>query len=311
MKRILNHSRALFVKYLTFRNTLKQFVTLNKLLNDKTRFKSYYRTLENKAIFTYRHVPSVFLLSSLLFIISCEPKQNTLTIKFVPFYGEQALNCKKSFEQNDQNWLISHLEFYSYNFQVKDHNNQWHQAALKVNQGQHPQVTLIGGICGQQQNWTINLTTSTPIKNIAGIKFRLGLPFELNHVNPLTQLEPLNNSSMFWTWQTGFKFARIELYDKDKQWVFHQGSTGCSSSSAVRAPKQPCKNLNDAEITLDFSSATNQNNEMSVVFDLKALLKNIDMINDNNCQSSPDSEFCNQLLSRMGVNEQATVFRIE
>ena len=77
------------------------------------------------------------------------------------------------------------------------------------------------------------------------------VPFALNHANPLTATAPLDRSELFWTWQAGHKFLRVDLLDAGREWSFHLGSTGCSSASALRPPAAPCAqpNVMRVEIT--------------------------------------------------------------
>jgi uncharacterized repeat protein (TIGR04052 family) len=83
-----------------------------------------------------------------------------------------------------------------------------------------------------------------------GVRFSLGVPFELNHGNQLTAEPPLNRPEMFWSWQSGYKFLRIELTDAEHAGAFHLGSTGCSSASALRPPQQPCAQPNVIRVEL-------------------------------------------------------------
>lgn len=84
-----------------------------------------------------------------------------------------------------------------------------------------------------------------------GIRFSIGVPFALNHANPLTAPAPLDRSELFWTWQSGHKFLRVDLLDAGREWSFHLGSTGCTSPSALRPPATPCAqpNVMRVEIT--------------------------------------------------------------
>jgi uncharacterized repeat protein (TIGR04052 family) len=84
----------------------------------------------------------------------------------------------------------------------------------------------------------------------SGIRLTVGVPFELNHSNPLTAAPPLDRGEMFWNWQSGHKFLRADLAVASREWSFHLGSTGCSSASALRPPAQPCTQPNEMRIEL-------------------------------------------------------------
>lgn len=83
-----------------------------------------------------------------------------------------------------------------------------------------------------------------------GIRFVVGVPFEYNHRDPLKAGAPLDKGDLFWTWQSGYKFLRVDLSDEGKETSFHLGSTGCASASAVRPPKQPCSQPNLMHVEL-------------------------------------------------------------
>lgn len=87
-------------------------------------------------------------------------------------------------------------------------------------------------------------------KVYSGIRLTVGVPFELNHGNPLAAAAPLDRGEMFWNWQSGHKFLRADLGVAGHEWSFHLGSTGCSSASALRPPAQPCLQPNEMRIEL-------------------------------------------------------------
>lgn len=93
-----------------------------------------------------------------------------------------------------------------------------------------------------------------PDEPLTGVCFDLGVPFELNHRDPVTQPSPLNSSGMFWNWQGGYKFLRIDgVGDPDGLAVgynVHLGSTGCVSSGPTTPPQTQCKNPNRPRVCL-------------------------------------------------------------
>lgn len=85
----------------------------------------------------------------------------------------------------------------------------------------------------------------------SAIRFTVGVPFDLNHANPLTAKAPLDRGELFWSWQLGYKFLRVDLADGDREWSFHLGSTGCVSASSVRPPAAPCAQPNRLRVQLE------------------------------------------------------------
>lgn len=132
-----------------------------------------------------------------------------------------------------------------------------------------------------------------------GVRFVLGVPFNRNHVDRTTAPSPLNGSSMFWGWQDGYKFLRIDTaFDNFRM---HLGSFGCSyERPGVHAgctwPNRPQVNLSS------FNPSTNV-----IVADLGALLSDSD-INSNQpdtppgCMSDPGDGDCAPLFRNLGLN---------
>src|SRR5690606_39726454 len=58
--------------------------------------------------------------------------------------------------------------------------------------------------------------------------------FALNHLDASTAPSPLNFTAMFWSWQSGYKFLRVDT--ADDTFRVHLGSTGCSSPGPSRPP---------------------------------------------------------------------------
>lgn len=44
-----------------------------------------------------------------------------------------------------------------------------------------------------------------------GIAFRIGVPADLNHENPVAAPSPLNLTALHWSWNFGYKFARLDF----------------------------------------------------------------------------------------------------
>ena len=69
---------------------------------------------------------------------------------------------------------------------------------------------------------------------------RMPLPFALNHSDYATATKPLDVAAMAWSWQSGRKFAKIEVTDPAgatgtwtaKTFNVHLGSTGCTGNPA-------------------------------------------------------------------------------
>ena len=97
------------------------------------------------------------------------------------------------------------------------------------------------------------------------IRFRIGLPAALN--SPETILEergsPLNQSSMYWTWNSGYKFMRLDAIGAPFR--FHLGASGCSADFECAQENIPVITLEgwregESEITLDLAQLLEASN---------------------------------------------------
>jgi len=90
-----------------------------------------------------------------------------------------------------------------------------------------------------------------PQGDYRGLKFRVGVPFDLNHADPIRATPPLTESSMHWGWQGGYKFLRLDGRVGGRPFIAHLGSTGCEGTIGHISS---CARPNRPEITLpDFT----------------------------------------------------------
>jgi uncharacterized repeat protein (TIGR04052 family) len=138
------------------------------------------------------------------------------------------------------------------------------------------------------------------------VRFDLGVPFALNHQDVTVAASPLNVPPMWWNWQGGYKFVRIDMKSDaavmDGAWFIHLGSTGCVAADQSKAPAEPCSRPNVATIQLaDFDPAAN-----TIVADLATLLADVNlsesMPQPPGCMSGPDDPDCAGLLPAFGLD---------
>ena len=145
------------------------------------------------------------------------------------------------------------VQFYVQTIELMDEHGQPHPFRFAAEAPwQNEQVALIdlAGDRSTRRRLAINGTVEDGAAAYSGIRLTVGVPFELNHANPLTAAAPLDRGEMFWNWQSGHKFLRADLVVAGRDWSFHLGSTGCSSASALRPPAQPCAEPNAMRVEL-------------------------------------------------------------
>ena len=74
------------------------------------------------------------------------------------------------------------------------------------------------------------VVVAAPPGDYVGLEFRIGVPFDDNHADPIQAGAPLGLTSMHWGWQAGHKFMRFGASDGENAVVVHLGSTGCQGT---------------------------------------------------------------------------------
>ena len=135
----------------------------------------------------------------------------------------------------------------------------------------------------------------TDIADFVGIRFTVGVPFELNHANPLAAAPPLSEGAMHWHWRSGYKFLRAGVTkNNDGSWL-HLGSTACKGT--VRDIRS-CDSPNRITVELgDFSPSDR------IGIDLSALFAGVDLDDGarSDCSSGPGEAECAAMFRALGL----------
>ena len=284
--------------------------------------------MNRHAVKTIRMIRSSCLgIFTALVFMGCSPQsadqQNALsrasgkvTVPVVFSAQGNALNCKQGVTIDDQNWRTEHLAFYVSNLMFKTTTeSNWQPLRLLVNNWQTEQTGLIwfNSQCDKSEtafNHSLDLdVTEDTWENVTALKFELAVPFEQNHLNPLQQASPLNISAMFWSWQLGHKFIRLDLVNEThvegqrNSWSYHLGSVGCQSASSLRSPEQPCSVPNRFEITLPKTTT-----DVALRFDIAQLLNKISPASMHSCMFQNIQEVaCPKLASNLKSGDVFTL----
>jgi len=163
----------------------------------------------------------------------------------------------------------------------------------------------------------------------ARVRFELGVPEASNHADAALAPSPLNITSLFWNWNGGYKFARLDARVVDENapsggalsFVFHLGSTSCVGDAA-KGGAVTCKNLNLPTIDLALPApAGGDLGTKTIVFDWANLLADVDVAKDEGgvggCMSGATDPECGKIFSRLGLDAgggatgSQSAFRIE
>lgn len=139
-------------------------------------------------------------------------------------------------------------------------------------------------------------------QSISQLCFDVGVPFESNHENNTLQASPLNVSGMYWAWQSGHKFFRLDGTNSMGGFNVHLGSTGCESAGRTEAPISACANPNRPRICLTLNPAT-----QTIIVDGKALLADADVSQNTantapGCMSGNNDPECQTIMPKFGLD---------
>ena len=161
-----------------------------------------------------------------------------------------------------------------------------------------------GSSACESGNEALNSTLSGTVDAagpFTGIRFRLGVPFELNHADVSTAPAPLNIPGMFWNWNGGYKFLRIDgrTTGLPGGWRVHVGSTGCDGDG--RGNVTACTGENRPEIELTGFDPT----AGEIAVDVAALVSDSDLDSDAGgmpgCMSGPGDTECEPIFHALGL----------
>jgi uncharacterized repeat protein (TIGR04052 family) len=215
----------------------------------------------------------------------------------------------------------------SYNLQLKD--NDWNHQNLTLLDFMNRDTSCSGSTkdTNTEVNGTVSVSSST---QLVGIQFTLGVPSSLNHLDRATASSPLDQASLHWNWQNGYKFARLDIAPAGgitrpndlafsaAVWNFHLGSTNCLGDPQTGDPTT-CSRPNRPTFTLDnFDPAGDV-----ITMDFAALVAEIDLSQDlggkPGCMSGATDPECSNVFKALGMDVSTgkadstltqTVFRV-
>lgn len=252
--------------------------------------------LVKDAVSIKHKIKKCLLVGTAILMSSCGSSEQVQQINIILKYGASKLKCDVPINKHSD-FQLEQLQFFLSNFSVNgDPLN------LKKTKNQSSTIALLSKLCHSESPDNLTLLLSNKISK-GKLRFDLGVPFTENHKNPLTQDSPLNQSDMFWNWQLGHKFLRLDLrnnnpVNRHTGWHFHLGSTGCKSASVMRSPSQRCTQPNRFTYEVDLTSNT-------LILDLKPLLDTVlskQEFHSQSCMSESQNIVCLMLLKTLRTN---------
>jgi uncharacterized repeat protein (TIGR04052 family) len=231
-------------------------------------------------------------------------------LKFDATWPGQAIQCDSAAIS------LTDLRFFVSDIVLTDSSGFEHELLLEPDghwQRQGIALIDIENAAGNCLNGTqdINQSINGLIEDadFVSLQFTLGVPFALNHSNPLLAEPPLDDSAMHWHWRSGYKFLRAGVSTSTDSFWLHLGSTGCEGTvneiSGCLFPNRTIINFPTFSHDVD-----------RIVVDLAELFRNVNLSNGNrtNCSSSPAESSCavpfDALGLKFGEDEGRSVQRV-
>ena len=242
----------------------------------------------------------VLLISLLLALSACSRRPIELVVPFEAIYGGDVIRCDSA----DSGPRLTDLRFYVASVRaIRDDgvtveillhpDNEWQQADLALLDFEDGT-----GACDNGTPATNTVLRGTlPAGEYRGLLFTIGVPFDLNHGDPLLAAAPLDDTAMHWHWRAGYKFMRAGVRTADDGFWIHLGSTACEGT--VRHITG-CRFPNRVNVLLpEFLPGKD-----SVVVDLAALLKETDLLDAEatDCSSGPAERSCEAPFRALGLD---------
>ena len=241
---------------------------------------------------------SRFLIGiSLLLCAACSAPKTPVNIEFVATWAGQPLRCGETAVS------LTDLRFFVSDIVLIDVNGGEHPLLLTTDdRWQQDGIALVdlengrGACLNGTPDMHAVLSGTAATDDVEGIRFTVGVPFELNHANPLLAVSPLNDAAMHWHWRSGYKFLRAGVATESDGFWIHLGSTGCKGT--VQNITE-CRYPNRVTVELsEFSPASDR-----VALDLSRLLKNVDLDNGvrSDCSSGLSESSCAAPFDALGL----------
>jgi uncharacterized repeat protein (TIGR04052 family) len=229
---------------------------------------------------------------------SCSQWDQPVNIPFVATWQGKAIDCGSA------DAALTDMRFYVSNVQLVDSDGQSHDVRFATEKSwQNDAVAYIdlengSGACQNGTAATFDHVLGVAIAGqYQGLRFTVGVPFRLNHENPLTAKPPLDDPDMHWHWRSGYKFLRAGVRTADDGFWIHTGSAGCEGTVGNITG---CTFPNRIEVFLpDFVVGEN-----AVSIDLTELLRDVDLhdATRSDCSSGPPETSCLTPFAALGID---------
>lgn len=237
----------------------------------------------------------------------------TLTLALAPMVHGEPFSCQESYTLGSTGQEVSLTDFKLFLSEVTLLRSGGEEVTARIlteEPWQYEGVALLDfeDASGSCANGTPQVRHHLRIKapthdDYTGVRATIGVPFELNHEDVSALPSPLNLPSMFWSWQGGRKFFRLDGKLADGSGLrVHLGSTGCMGD---QGDISLCQRPNRARFEVSGHDPTSHLlllhvDELFSSLDLTPAMETPDA--SVICMSGPDTPPCEPIFEALGVN---------
>ncbi|MCA3275467.1 MAG: metallo-mystery pair system four-Cys motif protein [Roseomonas sp.] len=270
-----------------------------------------------------------YLVSSALALVAAPAlAQQEIAIRFAAQVNGAAFACGQSYPalgSTNASATPTDFRFYVHDVHLLRADGTAVPVALAETAWQRDGVALLDfengqGPCAQGGNAPMNeaLRGTVPQGAYTGIRFTLGVPERHNHQDATVAPSPFNLTAMFWNWQNGYKFVKVDLRvgsatpsaatapahggaAGEGGFSLHLGSTQCVAAAPTQ-PGRDCRNPNRPVVTLSGFDPLSA----PVIADIGPVLAGVDITRNTQgtppgCMSFPNDPECRTVLPALGL----------
>lgn len=244
---------------------------------------------------------------------SAAPVGEPFVFTFSPTLGGEPFGCEQPQPWRGRELTLSDLRFFIHDVRLVDAAGNETPAAIDPVDAFHtPDVAMIdladgtGSCSGAAGTENATLHVRAEAGEYTAIRFRLGVPFALNHADPALAPPPLDQMAMHWGWRAGYRFLKFDADWGDDHVLMHFGSTGCEGPMrAIERCTRPCRANAMAEL----------NSERTIAVEVSGFFGDAEP-GPLNCMAAPGTPACTPVLQALALddatcepNGTTTVFR--
>jgi uncharacterized repeat protein (TIGR04052 family) len=250
-----------------------------------------------------------------------DAKPVATAIPFAFELGGQPFSCGAAYAglgASAASYTVTDARFFLHSVELVDEDGRGHPLELDAGPFQGQGVALLDfeNGCGDDGTAELHteLTGTAPDRDYRGLRFTLGVPTEQNFVDLTTAAAPLDVTGMFWIWQFGYKFLKVDGMARGtaaaSPFFVHLGSNGCPGTNVGAPPTGPCTAPHQVEVALNGWDAGE-----TVVADLAPVLATTDLTTNMpgtapGCMSDPVDRECASILPKLGVGAAQVFFQV-